>query len=147
MSTQLQHRGGKKQTKKCCSVCVLMGILKQLETFTHVKSNNEKKRNSTEGLFFSINNSFWHIREEVKLDIPEEHSLQQRMTRNNEDILPQTLSPAEWRHKSTKKKLRSCCIFDLSKKKKKLSSLFSINIYCKAPLRITYKTVFGSIKK
>lgn len=29
--------------------------------------------------------------EEVKLDIPEEHSLQRRMTRNNEEILPQTL--------------------------------------------------------
>lgn len=68
----------------------------------------KKTVNSTEGLFFSINNSFWHIVEEVKLDIPEEHSLQQRMTRNNEEILPQTLSPAEWRHKSTKKTLRSC---------------------------------------
>lgn len=59
--------------------------------------------NSTQGLFFSINNSFWHIGEGVKLDILEEHSLQQRMTRNNEEILPQTLSPAEWRHESTKK--------------------------------------------
>ena len=71
-----------------------------------VKKKKEKKppAYSTEGLFFSINNSFWHIGEEVKLDIPEEHGLQQRMTRNNEEILPQTLSPAEWRHESTKKK-------------------------------------------
>lgn len=30
--------------------------------------------NSTEGLFFSLNNSLWHIGEEVKLDIPEEQS-------------------------------------------------------------------------
>lgn len=84
-----------------------MCILKQLETFNHVESNHEGKKKRLQiqhrGLFFSINNSFWHIGEEVKLDIPEEHGLQQRMTRNNEEILPQTLSPAEWRHESTKK--------------------------------------------
>lgn len=55
------------------------------------------------GLFFSINNSFWRTGEGVKLDILGERGLQQRMTRNNEEILPQTLSPAEWRHESTKK--------------------------------------------
>lgn len=57
------------------------------------KKKKKEEKNSTEGLFFSINNSLWPTREEVKLDIPEEHSLQQRMTRNNEEILPQTLSP------------------------------------------------------
>lgn len=95
-----------------------------------IKPWGKKKKktvNPTEGLFFSINNSFWHIGEEVKLDIPEERSLQRRMTRNNEEILPQTLSPAEWRHKSTKKKkLRSCWIFDLSRG---ITFLFSFNKY------------------
>ena len=92
-----------------------------------IKPRQEKKTvNSTEGLFFSINNSFWHIGEEVKLDIPEEHNLQWRMTRNNEEILPQTLSPAEWRHKSTKKKLGSCWISDLSRE---ITFLFIFNKY------------------
>lgn len=104
----------------------------------------KKTVNPTEGLFFTINNSSWHIGEEVKLDIPEKHSLQQRMTRNNEEILPQTLSPAEWRHKSTMKKLRRSWILDLSRE---ITFLFiSINIYCKAAFRITYKTFFWSIK-
>lgn len=76
-------------------------------SFTHAKSNHGGKKkqnvNSTKGLFFSINNSFWHSGEEVKLDIPEEHSLQRRMTRNNEEILPQTLYPAEWRQVNKEK--------------------------------------------
>lgn len=52
-------------------------------------------------LFFSINNSFRHIGEHVKLDIPRENGVQRRMTRNNEEILPQTPSPAEWMQEST----------------------------------------------
>lgn len=62
--------------------------------WNHTKDRRKEEKkpvNSTEGLFFSINNSFRHMGEEVKLDIPEEHSLQRRMTRNNEEILPQTL--------------------------------------------------------
>lgn len=71
--------------------------------------NRKKKRKeggckyNRRGLFFSINNSFCRTGEGVKLDILEERSLQQRMTRNNEEILPQTLSPAEWRTSQQRK--------------------------------------------
>lgn len=140
--TTKEKEKNKKREKWCSSACILMGITQQLETFTHVKSNHGEKKtvNSREGLFFSINNSFWHIGEEVKLDIPEEHSLQRRMTRNNEEILPQTLSPAEWRHKSTKKKNKKLLNFWFIKGNN-FPLYFSINIYCKAALRITYKTL------
>lgn len=37
------------------------------------------------------------------MDILEERGLQQRMTRNNEEILPQTLSAAEWRTSQQRK--------------------------------------------
>lgn len=85
-----------------------------------------KQKKFQHGLFFTINNSFWHIGEEVKLGIPQEHSLQRRMTRNNEEILPQTLHPAEWRQVNKEKKLRSCWIFHLSRE---ITFLFIFNKY------------------
>lgn len=119
MSTQLQQRRGEKKTKRKkerwndalqhASLWVFSNSLRLSPMWNQTVSKKRKEKKtaySTEGLFFSINNSFWHIGEEVKLDIPEEHGLQQRMTRNNEEILPQTLSPAEWRHESTKKKIK-----------------------------------------
>lgn len=76
--------------------------------WNHTKDRRKEEKkpvNSTEGLFFSINNSFRHMGEEVKLDIPEEHSLQRRMTRNNEEILPQTLKAQVNKEKKIKKLL------------------------------------------
>lgn len=63
------------------------------------------------GLFFSINNSFCHNLQKVKWDIPEERCLHRRMTRNNEEILPPTPSPAEWSQKSTKKEKKKLVEF------------------------------------
>lgn len=58
------------------------------------KKKKNKSESNTQGLFFSINNSFWRIGEAVKLDIPKEHRLQRRMTRNNEEILPPNSLPS-----------------------------------------------------
>lgn len=58
-------------------------ILYLIEIYVIYKKRRRKE--STEGLFFSISDSFQHIGEEVKLDIPKEIGLHQKKTRNNED--------------------------------------------------------------
>lgn len=80
---------------------------------TRVKKN-KRREGKKRWLFFSINNSFRHIGEHVKLDIPGENRVQRRMTRNNEEILPQTPSPADWMQESTHKK-KDMRNFDLSR--------------------------------
>lgn len=67
---------------------------------THEK-NKTTRRKKRRGLFFSINNSFRHIGERVKLDISGENGVQRRVTRNNEEILPRTPSLADWFQEST----------------------------------------------
>lgn len=86
------------------------------------------------GLFFSINNSFCRTGEGVKLDILEECVLQRRMTRNNEEILPQTLSPAEWRT-SQQRKIKKLLNLGFIRGNNSPPFLSSTNIYCKATLR------------
>lgn len=141
MNRELQHtRKKNKPTHNAPKLVVLKPAGWDFQALEGEKKKEKRKEGGCKfnrgGLFFSINNSFCRTGEGVKLDIPEERRLQQRMTRNNEEILPQTLSPAEWRHKSTKKKLKSGRIPD-SSGEITLLLLSSTNIYCKATFKKT----------
>lgn len=95
--TRVLSLQGKSKRKEEIMHAVMHLFVPSLTLVRKIKLWGEKKR----WLFFSINNSFRHIGDHVKLDSPGENGVQRRMTRNNEEILPQTPSPADWMHEST----------------------------------------------
>lgn len=115
MNSELQQMRKKNKKHNAAKLaicdCVETSRLRLFKPQRGKKEKEKKKKKRKEGgckfnrggLFFSINNSFCRTGEGVKLDILEERGLQQRMTRNNEEILPQTLSPAEWRTSQQRK--------------------------------------------
>lgn len=133
------HRGGYKRRKR-------REVAHQhasLTAFTLMRSHHEEKQkygNFNKGLFFSINSWFWLNGEDVRLDIPERHSLQQRMTGNNEEILPQTLSPAERSHEWIKKKIKkllNCGIIKVNNFPFNFEPLFIANLHQESLIKPT----------
>lgn len=93
----------KQKGKKSKIMLFIMCVLYLIEIYVIYKKKKEKRINR--GLFFSINRSFRHIGEKVKLDIPKAIGLHQKMTRNNEDISPRLRGITDHHRKEQKNHL------------------------------------------